>query len=87
MSWPHKPKSGLAKLSSLPGLKKLPKEYSDQNLNAPLPLKNTTNMSPARLSTPAAMAAPKAPSIPSQEELSPRAARFRRLAGILGPKK
>jgi hypothetical protein len=74
------------------GPKKLPKEYTDKNLNAPLPMPpNPAPMQTNRFSSANAMAAPRAPAMPSAPgapgELSPRAARFRRLAGILGPKK
>lgn len=80
------------KLPGLPGLKKLPKEYTDANLNGQLPLKISSSLPSDRLTSPATLAAPKAPAmIPNpnaaESQLSPRAARFRRLAGILGPKK
>lgn len=83
--------AGLPKLSKLPSLKKLP-EYSDKNLNAPLAMPGAPPpMSTDRLASPASLAAPRSPSIPKapveHPELSPRAQRFRRLAGILGPKK
>jgi hypothetical protein len=80
------------KLPGLPGMKKLPKEYSDANLNATLPMpSNPAAMSTDRLASPSSLAAPRSPAMPSapveHPELSPRAQRFRRLAGILGPKK
>jgi hypothetical protein len=85
MAWPTKPKSGLP---SLPGLKKLPKAYNDQNLNSAVPMPaNPPAMSTDRLASPAALAAPKAPTSINETQLSPRAQKFRRLAGILGPKK
>jgi hypothetical protein len=44
-------------------------------------------MSTDRLASPASLAAPKSPNSIDQGSLSPRARRFRRLAGILGPRK
>jgi hypothetical protein len=90
MPWNNKP-NGLPKMKGLPGLKKLP-EYTDNNLNTPLAMPGAPPaMSTDRLASPAALAAPRRPSIPGapeqHPELSPRAQKFRRLAGILGPKK
>jgi|HubBroStandDraft_5_1064220.scaffolds.fasta_scaffold784984_2 hypothetical protein len=90
MAWNNN-KSGLPKLQGLPGLKKLP-EYSDKNLNATLPLPGApAPMSTDRLASPASLATPRRPAIPSaptqHPELSPRAQKFRRLASILGQKK
>ncbi len=73
---------------SLPGLKKMPKAYNDANLNSTVPMPgNPAPMSTDRLRSPEQLAAPKAPTSIDQDSLSPRAKRFRRLAGILGPKK
>jgi len=88
MAWNNKP----AGLGKLPGLKPLPDEYTDNNLNSPMSMpSNPPAMSTDRLASPAALATPRRPAIPGapsqHPELSPRAQRFRRLAGILGPKK
>ncbi len=76
MAWNNKPKSGLP---ALPGMKKLPKPYSDENLNSTVPLKLQAPGVQSSMALPNPNAA--------EQELSPKAARFRRLAGILGPKK
>lgn len=80
------------KLPGLPGMKKLPQEYTDANLNGQLPLKVTSSLPSDRLASPAKLASPKQPAVlpnpnAAESQLSPRAARFRRLAGILGNKK
>ncbi len=76
------------KLPGLPGLKKLPKAYNDANLNSTVPMPGAPPpMSTDRLASPASLAAPKSPTSIDEGSLSPRAQRFRRLAGILGPKK
>lgn len=75
------------KLPSLPGLKKLPKALNDANLNSSVPLKVSNSLPSDRLVSPASLAAPKSPTSIDEGSLSPRAQRFRRLAGILGPKK
>lgn len=72
---------------ALPGMKKLPKEYTDKNINAPMPLRISSSLPSDRLTSPTSLASPKSPAIPGQPEISERAKRFRRLAGILGPKK
>jgi hypothetical protein len=87
MAWNNN-KSGLPKLQ---GMKKLP-EYSDKNLNATIPMPaGPPAMSTDRLASPNSLAAPRAPMLPhvpeQHPELSPRAQKFRRLAGILGTKK
>lgn len=66
---------------------KIPKAFNDANLNSALPLNTSSSLPSDRLASPASLAAPKAPTSINQGALSPRAARFRRLAGILGPKK
>ncbi len=71
----------------LSGLKKLPKAYNDANLNSTLPLKVSSSLPSDRLTSPATLAAPKSPTSIDENSLSPRAKRFRRLAGILGAKK
>lgn len=73
----------------LPGLpKKIPIAYNDNNLNSTVPMPaNPAPMSTDRLASPATLAAPKAPTSINQTQLSPRAQKFRRLAGILGHKK
>lgn len=75
------------KLPGLPGLKKIPKAYNDANLNSTVPLKVTSSLPSDRFTSPATLAAPKQPTSIDDGTLSPRAQRFRRLAGILGPKK
>ena len=91
MPWPNQKKSGLAKLPGMPKLKGMP-EYSDANLNATLPMPGgPPAMSTDRLSSPNTLAAPRAPALPKSPidhpELSPRAQKFRKLAGLIGPKK
>ena len=72
----------------LPGLPKIPKAFNDANLNSSVPLKSgPPPMSTDRLASPASLAAPKSPTSIDEGQLSPRAKRFRRLAGILGHKK
>lgn len=75
------------KLPGLPGLKKMPKALNDANLNSTVPLKISNSLPSDRLSSPASLAAPKSPTTMDQDSLSPRAQKFRRLAGILGAKK
>jgi hypothetical protein len=76
------------KLPGLPGLQKLPKALNDKNLNSTIPMPGAPPpMSTDRLASPATLAAPKQPTSIDESALSPRAQRFRRLAGILGPKK
>lgn len=66
----------------------MPKAFNDDNLNSSLSLPPTPQaMSTDRLANPASLASPKSPKSINEGQLSPRAARFRRLAGILGPKK
>lgn len=67
--------------------KKIPKAFNDANLNSTVPLKISNSLPSDRELSPAKLAAPKAPTSIDQSQLSPRAKRFRRLAGILGPKK
>lgn len=71
----------------LPGLPKMPKAYNDANLNSSVQLNVSPSLPSDRLASPASLAAPKSPTSIDQGQLSPRAQRFRRLAGILGPKK
>jgi hypothetical protein len=71
----------------LPGMPKVPKPYNDPNLNSALPLSVPSTLPSDRLASPASLAAPKSPTSINQTSLSPRAQRFRRLAGILGAKK
>lgn len=66
---------------------KVPKAFNDANLNSALPLNTSSSLPSDRLANPASLAAPKSPTSIDQNSLSPRAQRFRRLAGILGPKK
>ena len=76
------------KLQGLPGLQKMPKALNDANLNSTVPMPSLPKpMSTDRLANPASLAAPKSPTSIDQNALSPRAQKFRRLAGILGPKK
>ncbi len=75
------------KLPKLPGVPKIPKAYNDANLNSSVPLKLSSSFPTDRLKSPAALAAPKIPTSIDEGALSPRAQRFRRLAGILGAKK
>ncbi len=71
-----------------PGFRKMPKAYNDANLNSTVPMPaNPAPMSTDRLASPASLASPKSPTSMNEGQLSPRAARFRRLAGLLGPKK
>lgn len=66
----------------------IPKAYNDPNLNSALPMPSAPGSLPSdRAISPASLAAPKSPTSIDQGSLSPRAARFRRLAGILGPRK
>lgn len=75
------------KLQGLPSLKKMPKALNDANLNSTLPLKTSSSLPSDRLASPASLSAPKSPTSIDQDSLSPRAQKFRRLAGILGAKK
>ncbi len=76
------------KLPGLPGLKKMPKAYNDANLNSTVPMPGSPPpMHTDRLASAESLSAPKSPTSINEGQLSPRAARFRRLAGILGPKK
>jgi hypothetical protein len=86
MAWPTKKKpNGLPNMPTMP-------EYSDKNLNAnvALPGANPPGYTD-RLASPATLASPKTPNLPSAPEqspsLSPRAQKFRKLAGLLGPKR
>lgn len=65
---------------------KIPKAFNDANLNSTVPLKTPSSFPSQRLASPASLAAPKAPTTMDEQSLSPRAQRFRRLAGILGNK-
>lgn len=67
--------------------KKIPKAFNDANLNSTVPLKISNSLPSDRAVSPAALAAPKAPTSIDEGQLSDRAKRFRRLAGLLGPKK
>ena len=71
----------------LPGLPKVPKTLNDNNLNSVLPLKTPSTLPSDRLASPSSLASPRSPTSIDQTSLSPRAQRFRRLAGILGVKK
>lgn len=71
----------------LSGFKKIPKAFNDKNLNSSLPLKVSSSLPSDRLTSPSVLAAPKSPTSIDEGQLSPRAKRFRRLAGILGNKK
>jgi hypothetical protein len=90
MPWNNN-KSGLPKLPGLPGLKKLPKEYNDANLNGQLPLKTSMSLPSTRLTPPSVLAAPKQPTMlggtDKDPNASPKQRTFRKLAGLLGPKK
>jgi hypothetical protein len=71
----------------LGGLPKMPKAFNDANLNSSLSMPSSpAPMSTDRLASPASLAAPQAPTSIDESSLSPRAQRFRRLAGILGKK-
>lgn len=88
MAWNNN-KNGLPKL---PGLKKLPKEYNDANLNGQLSMPaNPPAMSTDRLASPARLAAPKQPTMlggtDEDPNASPKQRTFRKLAGLIGPKK
>lgn len=65
---------------------KLPKAFNDANLNSTVPLKFSGSLPSDREVSPAKLAAPKSPTSINDGDLSPRAKRFRRLAGILGRK-
>ena len=91
MTWNNN-KNGMPKLAGLPGLKKLPKEYNDANLNGSLSMPpNPPAMSTDRLASPAKMAAPKQPTMlggtDQDPNASPKQRMFRKLAGLIGPKK
>jgi hypothetical protein len=87
MSW-NKPPG----IPGLPKLKKLPEEYSDKNLNGSLSMPpNPPAMSTDRLASPARLAAPKQPTMlggtDQDPNASPKQRMFRKLAGLIGPKK
>lgn len=65
---------------------KIPKAFNDANLNSTVPLKTQSSFPSQRLASPESLAAPKSPTSINQQSLSPRAQKFRRLAGILGKK-
>lgn len=68
-------------------MKKIPKAFNDNNLNSALPLNISSSLPSDREVSPAKLAAPKSPTSIDVTSLSPRAQKFRRLAGILGKKK
>jgi hypothetical protein len=87
MAWKKDP----MKLPGLPGLQKLPKEYSDANLNGQLSLKTPSTLPSDRLTSPSILAAPKQPTMLGGTDKDPNATpkqrMFRKLAGLIGPKK
>lgn len=68
-------------------LPKIPKAYNDKNLNSSVPLKVSSSLPSDRGVSAATLAAPKSPTSIDQGANSPRAKRFRRLAGLISSKK
>lgn len=68
-------------------LPKIPKAFNDKNLNSSVPLKVSSSLPSDRGVSAATLAAPKSPTSIDDGSTSSRAKRFRRLAGIISPKK